>query len=100
MDGITIDGVNDAHVDNFTYWEMVKGDTGAYLRTIDITHDLLDWAHKPNLPVDNFMMNWYYDNRVPDDPTGGSEGSPIHPNGWHMCSGALTGKVMLYHLDR
>ena len=94
MQGLTIDGNIDPHeTDPFCYWDMVTGPSGTFLRTIDITHDLLDWAHHPNLPIENFMMNWYYDNDTPLSDDGGNEDTPLYPNGWSLCSARINNQV-------
>lgn len=43
-EGITIDGVDDGDQDNRTmcHWEFVTGQTGTYLRALDLEHDLRD----------------------------------------------------------
>lgn len=90
--GLPIDGVDDgpdAFNKSFCTWEMVTGQSGTYLRTIDIQHDLLDWAHYPNYDPSAFINHWFYDNEIPECYDCGSKGTAKHPNGWSMCSSRM-----------
>ena len=84
--GFSIDGVMSEEENlfdtKFSHWDMVTGQTGSYLRTYAMTHNLTDWAGVPDLDETFIMRAWYYDNAVPvgeDEDTGAPE-HPLLPN--------------------
>ena len=74
------------------HWEFVTGDTGTYLRALELKHNL---ENHPEYDADEFFEHWYYDNATPENATGGSWGTPYYPNGWSMCAQRTTGQVSL-----
>ena len=71
-------------------WDMVTGNSGTYFRTWDPSFTLLGL----DLPIEELMESWYYDD---DSPTGtGANGAPLFQNGWSMCSGLVNVGVLSY----
>lgn len=82
--------------DTFCHWEVMQGEVGTYLRTIELHQNYFDWTHKVDYDPVNFLRHWWYDNNDynrmshGDDPL---ERVPVYENGMHLCSYRLNNDV-------
>ena len=94
MRGLEVDGKPDrVFNDTFCRYEMTTGDTGTYLRTVDVQHNYLDQFHRVNYAPEHFMKHWYYDNVELKCENCGDEDTPVLKNGWHLCSYLSNGQT-------
>ena len=95
--GFEIDGKMDDQENEFDKgycsWDMVTGSSGTYFRTWDPYFKLADL----DIPIEEFVEPWYYDDDTPDHFNNKS-GAPVLQNGWNMCSGLVNVNFILVQI--